>query len=89
MSTEIKPTAREVRVAFNAIGISLSNISIFNDLHANGGRIKLWGFITTYGKLFAVEQMLSMMFPSFIIEVDVFTSRKGRRSTVIKYSRGV
>ena len=78
----MKPTAREVKVILNSLGIKLpDHTSIFNDKRKNGGRIKIWGVKVSTEHMFKLESMLWLLFPSLEIKVEQFKS-----STVVKFS---
>ncbi len=79
---KMKPTAREVKVILNSMGIKLPFLTrIFNDKRENGGRIKVWGVKVATEDMFKLESMLRILFPSLEIKVEQFKS-----STVVKFS---
>ena len=78
--TNMKPTAREVKVILSSIGLQFPNY-IFNDKRVNGGRIKMWGFQMAIADMSRMRVMLQTMFPYLEIEVERF---KG--STVVKWN---
>ena len=76
------PTAREVKVILNSMGIKLPDYTrIFNDKRKNGGRIKLWRVAVASVDMSKIESMLRILFPSLEIKVERF-----RESTVVKFS---
>tara|TARA_R110001632_G_scaffold84726_1_gene186620 strand:+ start:981 stop:1232 length:252 start_codon:yes stop_codon:yes gene_type:complete len=79
---KMKPTAREVKVILNSMGIELPFLTrIFNDKRKNGGRIKVWGVKVATENMFKLESMLQILFPSLEIKVEHLN-----RSTVVKFS---
>tara|TARA_S200002703_G_scaffold118868_1_gene104570 strand:+ start:616 stop:939 length:324 start_codon:yes stop_codon:yes gene_type:complete len=78
--TNMKPTAREVKVILSSIGLKLPNY-IFNDKRVNGGRIKLWVFQMAIGDMSRMRVMLQQLFPHLEITVERF-----KTSTVIKWN---
>ena len=78
----MKPTAREVKVILNSMGIELPFLTrIFNDKRKNGGRIKVWGVKVATEDMFKLGSMLQILFPSLEIKVEHLN-----RSTVVKFS---
>ena len=76
----LKPTAREVKVILNSIGLKFPNY-IFNDKRVNGGRIKMWGFQMAIADMSRMRVMLQMLFPGLLdLEVEHF-----KTSTVVKW----
>tara|TARA_R110000737_G_scaffold194436_1_gene215588 strand:+ start:32 stop:283 length:252 start_codon:yes stop_codon:yes gene_type:complete len=79
---KMKPTAREVKVILNSMGIELPFLTrIFNDKRKNGGRIKVWGVKVATEDMFKLGSMLQILFPSLEIKVEHLN-----RSTVVKFS---
>ena len=87
----LKPTAREVRVILNSIGLKDPKY-IFNDKRVNGGRIKLWGYEMSLEDQSRLRVMLQTLFPNLLesIQVESWGNRgpNGRleKDTVIKWS---
>ena len=77
--TNMKPTAREVKVILSSIGLKFPNY-MFNDKRVNGGRIKMWGFQMSIADMSRMRVMLQMLFPYLEIEVESF-----KYSTVVKW----
>jgi hypothetical protein len=82
---EIKPTVRDVRVALHSIGRIVKS-SIYNDLRINGGRIKISGICYNAGEMHNAEVLLTLMHPSYEIEVYPFMAW-GSISTCISYKK--
>ena len=79
---KMTPTAREVKVILNSMGIELPFLTrIFNDKRKNGGRIKVWGVKVATEDMFKLGSMLQILFPSLEIKVEHLN-----RSTVVKFS---
>lgn len=82
----LKPTAREVKVILNSIGLKFPNY-IFNDKRVNGGRIKLWGFQMAIADMSRMRVMLQQLFPHLEITVERRRSiERFKTSTVIKWN---
>ena len=84
---KIKPTARDVRVAFHSIGHNIDR-TMFNDLRVDGGRIKIFGACYMAGDMHNVEVLLNRMHPSYKIEVYPHM-QLGITSTCIAFKRRV
>ena len=68
---KMTPTAREVKVILNSMGIELPFLTrIFNDKRKNGGRIKVWGVKVATEDMFKLGSMLQILFPSLEIKVE-------------------
>ena len=83
----LKPTAREVKVILNSIGLENPK-RIFNDKRVNGGRIKLWGYEMSNVDMSKMRLMLQIMFPYLKdIKVESLWSLNGRfaNDTTIKW----
>ena len=83
----LKPTAREVKVILNSIGLENPKY-IFNDKRVNGGRIKLWGYEMFRADMSKMRVMLQTLFPYLKdIQVESLWSLNGRfaKDTTIKW----
>ena len=78
----LKPTAREVKVILNSIGLENPKY-IFNDKRVNGGRIKLWGYEMSDVDMSKMRVMLQTMFP---YKEDIQVESWKGSCTTIKWS---
>lgn len=78
---EIKPTARDLRVAYAAVFAGPIHSSIYNDLRVNGGRLKISGLKLENGDMRVLQKRLELMFP--VHKIDVY---RHFSSTCIHYT---
>ena len=78
---KLKPTAREIRVVCQSLGIDPTDFVIFNDIRENGGRIKIWNRQMSFATMDQIAARIGILFPRLVIECYSFKSA----STVITY----
>ena len=78
---KIKPTARELKVVLNSLGVDREIVYHFNDQRVRGGRIKAYfeygcGVGPAVSHLFGlIEDRLKMLFPENVFKVEQYNDR--------------